>query len=258
MVASKKRATLRTIYAVCQWLTVLKDSTAVPVKTLRLNIQLEYRKLMGNTHLDCPSGGPTLWLARWEELINKAERFEENLPIWLRDVCFVWEHVPDLIVYFNNTKLSIQKRTTAEYTPAEISSSIHFHWENRKQRSMLKPVSKPKAPRSAFVVQGVTFNKENVPNVLDTPDVTETGAAIAGKLKIPSEKNKNWKNQKDNWGRNNSNQSSSCDRDSSNPSCSSGSIVQQRDKNANLVPDAAVYHTISASAILRFARSPIW
>ncbi len=55
-----------------------------------------------------------------------------------------------------------------------------------------------------------------MPNVSDTPDVTETGAAIAEKLKSPSKKNKQRKNQKDNRGRNNSNQGSSRDRDSSN------------------------------------------
>ncbi len=63
-VAPKKKATMRTIYPVRQWLTVLRDSTALPVKTLILNIQLEYRKPMGNTHLDWPSGSPTLWLAK--------------------------------------------------------------------------------------------------------------------------------------------------------------------------------------------------
>lgn len=221
-VAPQKKATLRTIYPVRQWLTALRDSTALPVETLRLNIQLEYKKLMGNTHLDWPSGGPTLWLARWEELINKAERYEENLPTWLRDVCLVWEQVPDLIVYFSNIKLSIRKHTTAEYTPAEISSSIHFHWEHRKQRSMLKPVSKPKATRSAFATQGVTLNGEEVPNVLDTPDVAETGAAIAEKPKTPSKKDKKRKNRNDNRGRNNFNRSSSRDRDSSNRSRSPG------------------------------------
>ncbi len=82
---------------------------------------------MGNTLLDWPTGDPTLLLARWEELINKAERYEENFPTWLRDVCLVWEQVPDLIVYFSNIKLSIQKHTTAEYTLAEISLLIHFH-----------------------------------------------------------------------------------------------------------------------------------
>ncbi len=134
----------------------------------------------------------------------------------------MWEQVPDLIVYFSNIKLSIRKHTTAEYTAAEISSSIHFHWEHQKQRSMLKPVSKPKATRSAFAIQGVTLNGEEVPNVSGTPDVTETEAAIAGKPKTPSKKNKDRKNQKDNRGRNHSNQSSSRDRNSSNCSRSLG------------------------------------
>ncbi len=64
--ALKKKVTLCTIYSVCQWLTVLKDLTTLKVKTLWFNIQLEYRKLMENTHFDWPAGGPTLWLARWE------------------------------------------------------------------------------------------------------------------------------------------------------------------------------------------------
>ncbi len=93
----------------------------------------------------------------------------------------------------------------AEYTAAEISSSIHFHWMHWKQHSKLKPVSNLKATRSAFAIQGVTSNGEEVPNVSDTPDVTETGAAIAGKPKTPSKKNKDGKNQKNNRGRNHSN-----------------------------------------------------
>ncbi len=129
--APQKKAKLRIIHPVCQWLTVLRDSMTLPVETLILNIQLEYRKLMRNTHLDWLSSGPTLWLTRWEELINKAEQYEENLLIWLREVCLVWEQIPDLIVYFRNIKLIIQKLTMAEYSPAEISSSIHFHWEHR-------------------------------------------------------------------------------------------------------------------------------
>ena len=168
-VAPQKKATLRTIYYVRQWLTALRDSTALPVETLRLNIQLEYRKLMGNTHLDWPTGGPTTCLARWKEIINKAEWYTKNLPTWLRDVCLVWEQVPDLAVYFSNVNLSIRKHTTAEYTPAEISSSTHFHWEHRKQRSTLKPVSKPKATRSAFATQAVTLNGDEAPDASATP-----------------------------------------------------------------------------------------
>ena len=81
---------------------------------------------------------------------------------------------------------------------------------------MLKLVSKHKATQSALAIQRVSLNGKEVPNISDTPDVTETGAAIAEKSKIPSKKNKDRKNQKDNRGRNNSNQRSLCDRDSSN------------------------------------------
>ncbi len=86
---------------------------------------------------------------------------------------------------------------------------------------MLKPIGKPKATRSALAIQGVTLNGEEVLNVSDTLDVTETAAAIAEKPKTLSKKNKNRKNQKNIQGRNNSNQSSSRDRDSSNRSRSS-------------------------------------
>ena len=171
---------------------------------------------MGNTHLNWLSGDPTLWIAKWEELINNAERYEENLLTWLRDICLVWEQVLDLIVYFSNTKLSIRKHTMAEYTPGKISSSIHFHLKDRKHRSILKPVRKPKATRSSSATQGVTLTKEEVPNVLDTSNVTETTAAIVEKPKTPSKKNKKRKNQKDNRGSNNSNQVSLHDRDSNN------------------------------------------
>lgn len=115
---------------------------------------------------------------------------------------------PDLVVYFSNIKLSIRKHTTAEYTPAEINSSIHFHWEHRKQRSTLKPVSKPKATRSAFAAQGVTLNGEEAPDALDTPNTTETGAAISEKPNAQSKKKNKRKNQNDNRGRNNSTENS--------------------------------------------------
>ena len=182
-VAPQKKATLRSIYSVRQWLTALRDTTALPVETIRLNIQLEYKKQMGNTHLDWPSGGPTIWLAKWEELLNRAERYEENLPTWLRDVCLVWEQVPDLIAFFSNVKQSIRKGTTAEYTSAEISSSIHFYWEHRKQRSTLKPVNKPKATRSAFTAQDATLNGEEAPDASVTSDSAETTAGAAKQSK---------------------------------------------------------------------------
>ena len=244
------KATLRIIHHVRKWLTVLRYSTALPVETLRLNIQLEYRKLMENTHLDWPSGSSTFWLARSEELMNKAEQYEENLPIWLRDVCLMWEQVPDLIVYFINIKLNIRKYTTAEYTPAEISLSIYFHWEHLKQRSILKPVSKPKATRSAFAIQGVSslgktcqmsqslqMSQKLEPLLLESqrPNQrkirTEKIISTIEAAITPTKVARATKTQR-------------------TALVFQDLIVQQIDKNANPVTDAAVYPTISASAIL--------
>lgn len=70
---------------------------------------------------------------------------------------------------------------------------------------MLKPISKPKATQSAFATQKITCNGEEVPNVLDTSNVTESGATIAEKPKILAKKNKKPKNQNDNQGYNNFN-----------------------------------------------------
>ncbi|MCJ1467842.1 hypothetical protein MMC07_006467 [Pseudocyphellaria aurata] len=58
-VAPQKKASLRTIYSVRQWLTDLRNTTALPTETIKQNIQAEYQKLMGVALLDWPSGGPT-------------------------------------------------------------------------------------------------------------------------------------------------------------------------------------------------------
>lgn len=211
-VAPQKKATLRTIYSVRQWLTTLKDTTALAIETIRLNIQLEYKKHVSNTHLDWPSSGPTIWLAKWEELLNRAERYEENLPTWFKDVCLVWEQVPDLAAFFSNVKQGIWKGTTAEYTLPEISSSIHFYWEHRKQRSTLKPVNKPKATQSAFATQGPTLNGEEAPDASVTPESAEaTAKTTAEAAKQPKQltKRKQRKGQNQQRRRTDSNEESS-------------------------------------------------
>ncbi len=158
----------------------------------------------------------------------------------------MWEQVSGLIVYFSNIQLSIRKHNTTEYTPAGIHSSIHFHWEHRKQRSKLNPVSKLKATRSAFATQEVTLNGEEVPNASDTPNVKKTGAAVAEKSKTPSKKSKKRKNQNDNRGRNNSNRSSLCDRDSNNRSRSPGpNCTTNRRKGDSCTECGSLSHNFS-------------
>lgn len=145
-------------------------------------------------YLDWLLAGLTLRLARWEELINKVKQYKENLHIWLRDICFVWEQVSDLIVCFGNIKLSIWKHTIDEYTLAKISLMIHFYWEYRKQHLMLKLVSKLKATWSVFVTQDVIFNEKKVSNILDISNITKIEAIIAEKPKAILRKNKKQKN----------------------------------------------------------------
>lgn len=60
MVTLQKKVTFCTIYPIRQWLTARRDLTALSVKTLRLNIELKYKKLIENIYLDCRSGGLTL------------------------------------------------------------------------------------------------------------------------------------------------------------------------------------------------------
>ena len=98
---------------------------------------------------------------------------------------------------------------------------------------MLKPVSKPKATQSAFASQEVTFNRRELLNVLDIFNVTETGFVIAEKPKTISKKKKE---QNDNQGCNNFNQSSLYNRDSNNRSCSAGPdhIINRKKRNPSI------------------------
>lgn len=52
MIAQQKKTMLRIIYFIRQWLTTLKDSTALLVEISKLNIQLKYKKLIRNIYLN--------------------------------------------------------------------------------------------------------------------------------------------------------------------------------------------------------------
>lgn len=121
---------------------------------------------MGEAHGGWPSGRPTIWLAKWEELLNQAEQYDEPLQTWLQNVCLVWEQVPDLTVYFSHVQIALEEGNTAKYTPAEISSQIHRRWEHKKQSLALKVINRPKTTRSAFPATATepTFDSEKAPD----------------------------------------------------------------------------------------------
>ncbi|MCJ1423110.1 hypothetical protein MMC29_000991, partial [Sticta canariensis] len=179
-VAPQKKASLRNIYSVRQWLSDLRNTTALPAETIKQNIQTGYQKLSGVALLDWLSaGGPINWLAKWEKLINQATRYDEPFRSWLRDVCLVWKRVSDLAVFFSNVKDRMEENDTARYTPALISSKIQYYWELKKQGSALRVTNKPKATRSAFTAEKVTLNGEEV----DAPTTPEGADSEAPKKK---------------------------------------------------------------------------
>lgn len=170
-VVQEKKISLRSIYSVRQWLAGLKTSTALPDETVKQNIQLEYRKFTNVAFVDWPSGGPTAWLSKWEELINRADQYEDPLPTWLRDICLVWERVSALNVFFTNVQIDIQQNTATNYTPDSVRGSITRFWEHKKQGLSLRVAGRPKATRSAFTTQKVTFDGEEAPETAATTAV---------------------------------------------------------------------------------------
>lgn len=199
-VAPQKKSTLRSIYSVRKWLTDLKASTAMPLGTIQANIQHKYHKLMGTALLDWPSRGPTTWLTKWEEIISQSIRYDEPLRTWLRDVCLVWERVPELSNYFSTVQTSIDELDTDKYTPASISAMIQRRWEHKKQGSTLRVANKPRTTRSAFPTQAVTLNGEEAPDTSVTPESTEATAETPKQPKR-STKRKQRKSQNNQRGR---------------------------------------------------------
>lgn len=161
-VAPHKKSLLRSIYSVRQWLQSLKTTTSLPDSTIRQNIQIEYRKFVNVAFLDWPLGGPFNWLAKWEQLTNQAERYNEPLPTWSGDVCLVWERVPALSVYIHTVQMRIQENDTDKNTISEVSGKIQHFWEQKKRSLALRTTTRPKATRSAFTTQEVTFDAQHV------------------------------------------------------------------------------------------------
>lgn len=81
----------------------------------------------------------------------------------------VCQRVPDLLVYFKNIKLNIQKEEVDKYSYASVSSTIQQHWERKKQGLTLG-FAKPKSTRLAFFIQEASFNDEEEPPLSPTFD----------------------------------------------------------------------------------------
>ncbi|MCJ1349118.1 hypothetical protein MMC31_007354 [Peltigera leucophlebia] len=146
--------------------TDLKASSAPPEATIKRSISVGYHRLMNIGLTEWPTGGPGAWLAKWEDLICRAEQFNVTLENWLTDVSSVWQRVPGVAGYFDQVERKVVHGKQHKYLPADISAAIQQYWERRREGTVLK-FSKPKATRSAFAT-GVTFDGEEASNVENT------------------------------------------------------------------------------------------
>lgn len=92
-----------------------------------------------------PPGGQGAWLAKWEDLICRAQQFNVTLENWLTDV----SSVPGVAGYFDDVERKVVQGKQHKYSPADISAAISQYWERRREGTVLK-FSKPKVTRSAF------------------------------------------------------------------------------------------------------------
>lgn len=82
----------------------------------------------------------------------------------------------------------IQNNNAADYTPSSFSAELKNFWELRKQAFALRPANRPKATRSAFTTEQVTYDGEEPP--------PETAAATKTAASGSQEKGKKKKNKK--------------------------------------------------------------
>lgn len=154
--AKQKAAKLRAHLPVRTWLKDLKASSAPPGATTKRSISVEYHRLMNIGLTEWPPGGPGAWLAKWEDLICRAQQFNVTLENWLTDVSSVWQRVPGVAGYFDDVERKVVQGKQHKYSVADISAAIQQYWERRREGTVLT-VSKSKVTRSAFST-GITFD----------------------------------------------------------------------------------------------------
>lgn len=164
--AKQKAAKLRADLPVRTWLKDLKASTAPPENVTKRSISVEYHRFIGYGNREWPSDGPSNWLAKWEEILTRAEQFGVSFDNWLTDVSTVWREVPELAVYFRTVERKVIEGKEDKYTPASIASAIQQHWERKKEGTAVK-FSRPRTTRLAFATDA-TFNGEEAPEDEDT------------------------------------------------------------------------------------------
>ena len=103
-VAQQKATQLDADLTVRQWLQALKASSAPSLATIQQSIWVDYQRFILNGYSEWPTGGPGNWIGKWEDLMNRARKYNVTIDAWLTDVSSVWRPVPALATYFDTVE----------------------------------------------------------------------------------------------------------------------------------------------------------
>ena len=99
-VAQHKGSQLNADLSVRQWLQALKASTAPLMETIQQSIRIDYQRFVLVGYSDWPTRAPSNWVAKWEDLMHRAQKYSVTLDNWLSKVVHIWKRVPALSTYF--------------------------------------------------------------------------------------------------------------------------------------------------------------
>lgn len=68
--------------------------------------------------------GPSIWLAKWEDLICQSKQFTVTLENLLTDVSLVWQRVPTDADYFDGIEKKVMQGKQHKYLLANINAAI--------------------------------------------------------------------------------------------------------------------------------------
>lgn len=126
---------------------------------------------MSKVPTEWPVGGPANWVARWKDLVSRAEKYDAVLGDWLGDFCHVREKVPKMENQISTIQTAAQEEIVDKYSHGKRVGLVVEGWEDRKRGLALRS-TKPRATGSAFATQEGSFNGDETTG--DAPEPTET------------------------------------------------------------------------------------
>lgn len=124
MIVKQKAAKLQANLPVRTWFKDFKALSVSPEVTTKQSISVEYHYFINIELTEWLTGGPSIWLAKWKDLICRAIQFNITLENWLIDISSVQQQVSGVVGYFDKVERKIVQEKQHKYLPTDISAGI--------------------------------------------------------------------------------------------------------------------------------------